>query len=424
VLNSNNPTITSWVEIPPQSDFPIQNLPFGIFKTTDRSPRAGVAIGHFIIDLHELAQQGYLDKIDSTTTSLFSQPYLNSFFSGGRSAVRKIRERLSEILRHDNPELRDHTANRKKILVPLHDATLCMPIKIGNYTDFYSSIEHASNVGKLFRDPQNPLLPNWKHMPIAYHGRASSIILSGTPIHRPKGQTKTDGQVNPVFGPTKALDFELEMAFVIGKPSTLGHSISVQEAEEHIIGFMLFNDWSARDIQRWEYVPLGPFLGKNFGSSISAWIVTLDALEPYRIEGPQQDIPILPYLQVNGKNNFDIQLEVIIQPKEGKEVSICQTNFKNIYWSIHQQLAHHTINGCNVDTGDVMASGTISGSDEKSYGSMLELTWNGKKPLSMPDGTERKFIQDGDTVIMRGFSTKNGIRIGFGEVRNTILPSL
>ncbi len=424
MLNSNNPTITSWVEIPPQSDFPIQNLPFGIFKTANRSPRAGVAIGHFIVDLHELAQLGYLDKIDSTTTSLFSQPYLNSFFSSGRLTVRNVRERLSEILRHDNPELRDHTANRKKILVPLHDTTLCMPIKIGNYTDFYSSIEHASNVGKLFRDPQNPLLPNWKHMPIAYHGRASSIILSGTPIHRPKGQTKTDEQVNPVFGPTKALDFELEMAFVIGKPSTLGHSISVQEAEEHIVGFMLFNDWSARDIQRWEYVPLGPFLGKNFGSSISPWIVTLDALEPYRVEGPQQDIPILPYLQVNGKNNFDIQLEVIIQPKEGEEISICQTNFKNIYWSIHQQLAHHTINGCNVDTGDIMASGTISGSDEKSYGSMLELTWNGKKPLSMPDGTERKFIQDGDTVIMRGFSIKNGVRIGFGEVRNTILPAL
>lgn len=298
-----------------------------------------------------------------------------------------------------------------------------LPIKIGDYTDFYSSIEHATNVGSMFRDPQNALLPNWRHLPVAYHGRASSIVISGTKIYRPSGQTKPANAEKPIFHASHSLDFELEMAFIIGKANELGTSISPQQAENHIFGLVLFNDWSARDIQAWEYVPLGPFLAKNFASAMSPWVVTLEALEPFRCASPAQEPEVLPYLQSEGEKTFDIQLEVAIKPQNTEEKTVCRSNFKYLYWNMSQQLAHHTINGCNMQVGDLCASGTISGTSPDSYGSMLELTWRGTKPLEMNDGTPRKFIDDFDTVIMRAFCEKNGLRIGFGEVRNKILPA-
>jgi fumarylacetoacetase len=298
-----------------------------------------------------------------------------------------------------------------------------MPVFIPNYTDFYSSKEHATNVGIMFRDPANALLPNWLHLPVGYHGRASSIVVSGTPIRRPKGQTKADDAVAPSFGPSKLLDFELEMAFVIGKSTELGESVTTEKAEEHIFGMVLFNDWSARDIQKWEYVPLGPFLGKNFGSTISPWVVTLEALEPFKVESPKQEPEVLPYLQFEGKKNYDIHLSVEIKPENGAGKIVSNSNFKYMYWNMVQQLAHHTVNGCNTKVGDLYASGTISGPTPDSYGSMLEISWQGKKPITLPDGTERKFIQDNDTVIIRGFAEKNGVRIGFGDCSGKILPA-
>jgi fumarylacetoacetase len=298
-----------------------------------------------------------------------------------------------------------------------------LPIRVGDYTDFYSSESHATNVGTMFRDPDNALLPNWKHIPVGYHGRASSIVISGTPLHRPKGQTIAPDAKNPDFGPAKLVDFELEMAFITCGGNTLGDAIPTKEAEEHIFGFTLFNDWSARDIQKWEYVPLGPFLAKNFGSSMSPWIVTMEALEPFRIPGPKQEPEVLPYLKFAGDYHFDIDLQVGIQPKDSEEKVVTNSNFKYMYWNVVQQLAHHTVNGCNINTGDVYASGTISGNDPSAYGSMLELSWKGTKPVQMPDGSERKFINDHDTVIMRGHGEKDGVRIGFGEVRTELLPT-
>ena len=303
------------------------------------------------------------------------------------------------------------------------EAYMHMPVSIGDYTDFYSSIEHATNVGMMFRDPENALMPNWKHIPVGYHGRASSIVVSGEPIHRPQGQTIPKGANQPVFGPSQRLDFELEMGFITGKSTALGASISTEEAEDYIFGMVLFNDWSARDIQKWEYVPLGPFLAKNFASHISPWIVTMEALEPFRVTGPEQNPKVLPYLEYEGEKNYDIHLEVGITPQGSDEQLVCQSNFKYMYWNMAQQLAHHTVNGCNINIGDLYGSGTISGKDENSYGSMLELAWMGTKPLKMKDGTERKFINDGDTVIMRGHGQKDDIRVGFGEVRAKVLPA-
>jgi fumarylacetoacetase len=309
------------------------------------------------------------------------------------------------------------------VLIKTKEVEMLLPVKIGDYTDFYSSIEHATNVGKMFRDPENALLPNWRHLPVGYHGRASSIVVSGTPIHRPKGQFKDANMDKPAFGPSRSMDFELELAFITGKSTQLGESIATQEAEDYIFGMVLFNDWSARDIQAWEYVPLGPFLGKNFGSSISAWVVPLEALEPFRLAGPVQEPEVLPYLSCSKAHNFDIQLEVWLQP-DGKEASkICTSNFKYMYWNMAQQLAHHTVNGCNVNIGDVMASGTISGPTEDSFGSLLELSWKGTRPLTLATGESRTFIQDNDTVFMRGYSEKDGIRVGFGEVRGKLLPA-
>jgi fumarylacetoacetase len=420
MVNANDPSLQSWLEVKPESDFPIQNLPFGVFKTVRMEERVCSAIGDFVIDLTVLAEEGFFDVLD-LDTSVFYENYLNPFMALGKAAARSVRNRLAELLSTGSDELKVRKDIHRQVLVPMNQVQMMMPVKIGDYTDFYSSIEHATNVGTMFRDPNNALLPNWRHLPVGYHGRASSIIVSGTPIHRPKGQFKAPDAELPSFGPSQRLDFELEMAFVTCKPTRLGESISTEDAEDYIFGFVLFNDWSARDIQQWEYVPLGPFLGKNFGSSISPWIVTLDALEPFRVEGPKQEPEVLPYLQVAGKKNFDIELEVYIQPEGVEAHKVCHSNFKYMYWNINQQLAHHTVNGCNINVGDMYASGTISGSTPDSFGSMLELAWKGTKPLQMPDGSERKFILDGDTVIMKGYAMNNGVRIGFGEVRTKVL---
>jgi len=417
----NDPVLKSWVPVPPHSDFPIQNLPFGIFRTTGTSPRAGVAIGQSILDLDALQTLGFFKALE-LPPAIFAQPVLNDFFALGKQAIRRVRERVSILLRHDNKELQanDHAG---KVLIAQKEATLLMPLRVPNYTDFYSSEEHATNVGSMFRDPKNALLPNWKHLPVGYHGRASSIVVSGTPIRRPRGQVKT-GDGPPVFCASHKLDFEVEMAFVTCSETQLGHPISTHEAEEHIAGFALFNDWSARDIQQWEYVPLGPFLGKNFGSTLSPWIVTMDALEPFRVQGPEQNPHVLPYLAFEGKKNFDIVMELLIQPEGAAAAVVCRTNFKYMYWNINQQLAHHTVNGCNIQVGDVYASGTISGPSPGSFGSLLELSWNGQKSLHMADGTERTFLQDGDTVMLHAYAERDDVRIGFGECNGKILPPL
>ena len=419
-IAANNPNLTSWVDVPENSDFPIQNLPFGVFEQKGYR-QAGVAIGDFVLDLAGLQNHGFLDGL-GLPDKVFEKDTLNAFLSLGKKIGRAVRNRLSFLLEDGNDELKSHYSI-KSLLIPQDSVKMCLPVEIGDYTDFYSSEQHAFNVGSMFRDPDNALMPNWKHIPVGYHGRASSIIESGVPIHRPKGQQRPNDDEPPVFGPCKLLDFELEMAFITCGESHLGESIGTEVAEDYIFGMVLFNDWSARDIQKWEYVPLGPFLAKNFASSISPWIVTLDALEPFRIPGPRQDPEVLPYLAYQGDKHFDIHLEVAIKPEDAAEKVVTNSNFKYMYWNMAQQLAHHTVNGCNIKTGDMYGSGTISGPEPSQYGSMLEISWRGTKPVAMPDGSERKFIQDGDTVIMRGHAEKDGIRIGFGEVSSKVLPS-
>lgn len=418
-IEANNPSLQSWIEVDPQSDFPIQNLPFGIFSTPSRTARPGVAIGDKILDLQAVAELGLFSDI-GYDVECFQASTLNAMMKYGKSGARAIRQRVSELLRDSDSELRPFA---EQAIVEMKDAEMHMPVQVGDYTDFYSSRDHATNVGTMFRDPDNALLPNWLHIPVGYHGRASSIVISGTPIHRPMGQTKPSDTEPPVFGPSKLLDFELEMAFVTFDGKAMGERISTSEAQDHIFGMVIFNDWSARDIQKWEYVPLGPFLAKNFASSISPWIVTLDALEPFRVEGETQEPAVLPYLEFEGNNNLDLPLEVIIKTEAGIEQVVSKSNYRYMYWNMNQQLAHHTVNGCNVRAGDMMASGTISGPSEDSFGSMLEISWKGTKPVAMPDGTERKFIQDGDTVIMRAHGERDGVRIGFGEVSTLVLPA-
>ena len=421
-MKANDPSLSSWVDVPAGSDFPIQNLPFGIFKTDYMSPGVGVAIGNHVLDLTYLHENGFLDGL-GLPAGVFNQAQLNDFIGLGKSVTSAVRARISELLDAENDELRDRIAAKEMALVPMDEVEMLMPVKVPNYTDFYSSEQHAYNVGCMFRDPANALMPNWKHIPVGYHGRASSIVVSGTPLHRPKGQTKADDADAPSFGPCRLLDFELEMAFITCKENGLGNAISTEEAEDHIFGFVLFNDWSARDIQKWEYVPLGPFLAKNFGSSISPWIVTMDALEPFRIQGAEQDPKVLPYLETKGAKHFDINLQVGITPDGQEETVVCNSNFRHMYWNVNQQLAHHSVNGCNIEVGDMYGSGTISGPTEDAYGSMLELSWRGSKPVAMNGGGERKFIMDGDIVTMRGHAEKDGVRVGFGEVSTKILPA-
>ncbi len=423
MTNTNDPHLKSWLEVEPDSDFPIQNIPFGIFKTPEKDPSPASRIGDSLIDLSVLADFGYFDELDIPDLGVFYAPVLNPFIAMGKKRTSAVRDRISELFSENCDELKNNPETRKLALIPIEKAEMLMPVEVGDYTDFYSSIEHATNVGIMFRDPDNALLPNWKHIPVGYHGRSSSIVVSGTNIHRPMGQTKADDAELPSFGPSRLLDFELEMAFITSGPTKLGDPIPVEKAEEYIFGMVLFNDLSARDIQKWEYVPLGPFLGKNFGSVISPWIITLEALEPFRVDGPKQDPPVLPYLQSKGKKSFDIQLEVFLQPEGGTENLLCRSNFKYMYWNMAQQLAHQTVNGCNINPGDMYGSGTISGTSPDSFGSMLELSWKGTKPIKLNDGTERKFIQDHDTVIMRGGARNEHFRIGFGESSTTILPA-
>jgi fumarylacetoacetase len=423
-IYANQAHLTSWVHIPQNCDFPIQNLPFGIFSDAiSETKRVGVALGNQVIDLYQLFELGYLSGLPFTGGD-FENDYLNSLMMHGKMATRALRNRIAELFEVSNDTLKQNTHHVQEILFEQNQVTMHMPVKVGDYTDFYSSEQHAYNVGCMFRDPNNALLPNWKHIPVGYHGRASSIVVSGTPIHRPKGQQQPVAVEPPVFGPCKLLDFELEVAFVTYQGKPMGQSITTQEAEDYIFGMCLFNDWSARDIQSWEYVPLGPFLAKNFASSISPWIVTLDALEPFRTAGSVQDPKVLPYLEFSGDKNIDIKLEVELKIDETTSKVISRSNYKYMYWNMNQQLAHHTINGCNINCGDMMASGTISGNDESAYGSMLEISWKGTRPISFPNGMERKFIADGDTIIMRGHAEKNGVRVGFGEVTSKVLPAL
>jgi fumarylacetoacetase len=422
MIAANNPNLKSWVSVPENSDFPIQNLPFGIINSANLSKRVSVRIGDYALDLKVLAELGYL-KETGFDSSDFDAPFLNSMMKKGKLAVRGLRNRISELLLDSSTSLQNNPSQIEQVLHLISAVEVSMPVEIGDYTDFYSSKEHATNVGMMFRDPANALLPNWLWIPVAYHGRASSIVLSGQDIHRPKGQIKPSADEDPIFTPSRQVDFELEMAFITFDGKPLGDSISTKEADSYIFGLCLFNDWSARDIQAWEYVPLGPFLGKNFASSISAWIVTLDALEPFSVESPEQNPKVLPYLEFDGKKAYDIQLQVGILTNNKDETVVCNSNFKYMYWNMAQQLAHHTSNGCNIRCGDLLGSGTISGKSEDSFGSMLELTWRGTKPLKVKDGSERKFINDGDCVIMRGYTERNGVRIGFGELKSKLLPA-
>jgi len=409
----------SWINIPKDSDFTIYNLPFGVFSTSEKSKRVGVAIGNNIIDLLVCNRVNIFEGL-TIDDSIFENDYLNEFINLGKNKTNRIREIIQNELCNDQSVLK---SNNDVILLK-KTAKMHIPVKIGDYTDFYSSIEHASNIGSMFRDASNPLLPNWKHLPVGYHGRASSIIVSGVDIRRPKGQIKPIDSEIPVFSSSKRLDFELEMGYIIGKKSSLGSSVSTDEAEDYIFGKVLFNDWSARDIQKWEYVPLGPFLGKSFASSISPWVVTLEALEPFKVEGPIQKPGVLDYLKFSGLKNYDINLSVSIIPDESNvESQICESNFKYMYWNMSQQIAHHTVNGCNLNIGDIMASGTISGKSKNSFGSMLELSWGGKNKIKLDDGLTRTFIEDYDSIVMRGYCEKNDIRVGFGEVRSKLLPS-
>jgi fumarylacetoacetase len=415
MIEANNPNLKSWIDVPSNSDFPIQNIPFGMATINDKTLSVS-RIGDTVIDLSKMYELGAFDGIISE--NLFNQTYLNDFLKRKKNTWRSVRNRISEIFSNES-----HKELYSSCLHDLEIVNMTMPVKVGDYTDFYSSRQHAYNVGCMFRDPENALLPNWLHIPVGYHGRASSIVLSGTDIHRPKGQQMPLDAKSPIFGPCKLLDFELEMAFITGEGKPLGDSISIDEAEDYIFGMVIFNDWSARDIQKWEYVPLGPFLAKNFASSISPWIVTLDALEPFRCQGEVQEPEVLPYLKYNGNKNIDIKLEVQIESEDFSAHTVSKSNYKYMYWNMNQQLAHHTVNGCDIHAGDMMASGTISGNDESAYGSMLELSWKGTKPMTMPDGSVRKFILDGDTVIMKAHSTKDNVRIGFGEVSTKVLPT-
>ncbi len=422
-LKANDPSRKSWIPVPADSDFPIQNIPFGVFLTRDDVITIGTRIGDHAIDLGALHQLGYFKDIP-LTDDIFLQDSLNDFISDGKKTWRLVRNRISELFEQGNRELQDNEEHRGIVLFTMDEIEMQLPVQIGDYTDFYSSREHATNVGKMFRDPENALLPNWLHIPVGYHGRSSTIVPGGTPIRRPYGQTMPQGKDSPVFGPSGLVDFELEMAFITTDANAMGDPIPVTEAEDYIFGLVLFNDWSARDIQKWEYVPLGPFLAKNFASSISPWIITLDALEPFRVASPKQEPEPLPYLRHSGKNSFDIRLEVELTPEDGEPTTISRSNFKYLYWSMAQQLAHHTVNGCKVNSGDMMGSGTISGPTPDSYGSMLELAWQGTRPIRLKNGETRKAIEDNDTVTMRGYCLKNGLRIGFGEVSTKLLPAL
>ncbi len=421
-IAANNPTRKSWLNVADNCDFPIQNIPFGVFITKDDIITIGTRIGEYAIDLGAFHQLGYFEGIP-LTDDMFMQDSLNDFISDGRKTWRLVRNRIADVFDAKNASLRDNLKHREVIIFDVNEVEMLLPISVGDYTDFYSSKEHATNVGVMFRGADNALMPNWLHMPIGYHGRASSVVVSGTKIRRPYGQSLPNGETQPVFEPTKALDMELETAFITTDVNNLGEPISVDEAHDYIFGMVLLNDWSARDIQKWEYVPLGPFLGKSFASTMSPWIITMDALEPFKCSGPKQEITPLSYLQQkNTENSYDIKLQAAVETENGDLNLLTESNFKYLYWTMSQQLAHHTSNGCNVRAGDLMGSGTISGPTKNSYGSLLELTWGGKEPITLKDGTSRTFFNDGDNVIIRGYCKNDNVRIGFGKCTGKIMP--
>ncbi|XP_053687769.1 fumarylacetoacetase [Sabethes cyaneus] len=409
----------SFVVIPQNSDFPIQNLPYGIFSTQENPrKRIGVAIGEHTLDLGTV-KQFYPTKYHD----VLSAPVLNPLMSLDTAAWEEIRN-ITQNLLLEGSELHNNTELQQTALVPLSSVTMHLPADIGDYTDFYSSIHHATNVGVMFRGKDNALMPNWKHLPVGYHGRASSVVISGTPIRRPLGQTLPVDGADPAFGPCRLFDFELEVAFFVGGPPTeLGERVTVDDAAKRVFGFVLMNDWSARDIQKWEYVPLGPFTAKNLGTTISPWVVPVAALEPFKVDNFPQDPKPFAYLNHKQKFNFDIKLEVDIKPAKGVATTVCRSNYRNLYWTALQQIAHHTVTGCNLRPGDLMASGTISGDSSDSFGSMLELSWKGTKAINLLGGESRKFIQDYDEVIIRGFCHNDDLRIGFGSCSGVVLPA-
>lgn len=419
--------LKSFVEISADSHFPLENLPYGVFRPKTAGggdPSPGVAIGDYVLDLSAIASAGLFDGPLLKNSQCFNQPSLNLFLEMGRPAWKEARATIRKLLSDDDPTLRDNISLRKKSLLPMNEVEMLLPVVIGDYTDFFCSMYHTKNCGTIFRGPENPIMPNWFHLPVAYHGRASSIVISGTNIIRPRGQGHPIGSSPPYFGPTKKLDFELEMAAIVGPGNQLGKNIDVNEAYDHIFGLVLMNDWSARDIQAWEYVPLGPFLGKSFGTTISPWIVTLEALKPFACDPPKQDPHPLPYLAEKKHINYDIPLEVWIKPAGQEQASvITKSNFKHLYWTITQQLAHHTINGCNLRSGDLLGTGTISGPDQGSLGCLLELTWNGQNQLSL-NGLARSFLEDGDEIIITGFCEGKDYKIGFGTCTGKILPAI
>jgi len=429
---THDPTRQSFASTPRDTHFPIQNLPFGVCRRPDEpSPRVCTAIGDHILDLAVVAEAGLLDGPALAGRDVFARETLNDFMALGRDAWREARARLGELLDVETLTLQQDKALCARALVPMHRVEMLLPVAIGDYTDFYSSREHATNVGTMFRGAENALNPNWVHLPVGYHGRASSIVAGGGEVRRPLGQTKDDKADFPTFGPSRELDFELEIGAFIGAGNRLGEPIAAADALDHVFGLVLVNDWSARDIQRWEYVPLGPFLAKNFATTISPWVVTLEALEPFRVAGPPQRPAPLPYLRVAGDQAYDIHLEVRLQSAEMRRTArfaephrVCATNFKYLYWSIAQQVAHHTVGGCNLRAGDLLASGTISGPAPDSRGSLLETTWRGTMPLRLPNGEERRFLEDGDRVIMTAWCQGPRYRIGFGEAVGTVAPAI
>lgn len=424
--------MASWLQIPKNSPFSLANIPFGIISVQSPSRVPAIAIGDYALNLNTFASAGGFSQLPSIAKHLavFNESTLNAFAALGRPVHRQVREYLQIVLRADTefPQiLKENDALQKSALVPLSEVTNHVPLRIGDYTDFYAGLNHAYNIGVLFRGPDNALQPNYKHLPVAYHGRASSVVTSGTPLHRPNGQILTNPTADPkvpTFAPCKKLDIELELAAFISTPNDLGKPVSIDEAEDHIFGLVLMNDWSARDIQAWEYVPLGPFNAKNFGTTITPWVVLIDALEPFRAAGlePGNRDSLLPYLrEKHAENAFEIPLEVEVTNKGGQPTLISRSNARNLLYSFPQMVAHHTITGCNLNTGDLLGSGTISGKDPKTEGSFLEQT-NGNNPIKLADGSERLFLEDGDTVVLRGVAGTEGNYVGFGDCTGTILP--
>lgn len=422
-MHPNDPSLRSFVEVATDSDFPIQNLPYGVISTSDdRRQRLAVAIGNHVLDLGIMEDAGLLPRISAKP--VFRTASINALMANGAYGIGTVRRKISELLRHDSPTLRDNDVLAKRALIPMKNVKLHRPVDVPGYTDFYSSREHATNVGTMFRGKDNALAENWLHIPIGYNGRASTVVVSGTPVIRPQGQMKAAGENAPSFGPSKRLDIELEMGAIVTRNTAMGHIMDVDEAQYSIFGFTLLNDWSARDIQQWEYVPLGPFQGKAFATTIGAWVVTKEALEPFAVHGPKQDPEPLPYLRQDKPHNYDIRLEVELKPANATRGTVISvSNFKYMYWSSAQQLAHHSSSGCAMSVGDLIGSGTISGPEKGSYGSMLELSWGGKEPIELNEGGTRTFLEDGDTITLRGYAQGEGYRIGFGEASGQILPA-